>query len=393
MKIDWKSKETRYAITAFITVAAIIIFSRVIEDIDDLLGIMGTVCREASTILMPFIMGALICYILLPIVRWFDNKALRFIKWNKLRRGLSVLITYVVLLASLAWLMSYLVPILITNVQDFVKNLSVYLDTGEDFLQRLEEEIPMLGIPVVEKAVEDTLEKGMEFLKEGAASIVKAVPGYVMKLTGVLTDTLIAFITSIYLLLDIDRLKVSAKRITAAALKAEHAEKVFQFAHDADRIFGRYVRSRLFESVIVFVATLIGFTAYDVPYTVLFALVEGITNIVPFFGPIVGGVIIVVLVLLISPEKAIFAGVFVTLLQQLDGYVIGPKVMGDGVDLRPFWILFAVSAGGVFGVAGMVLAVPVVGFIGTYLSRFTASRLGPKPEEPKKTLFKRKKSK
>ena len=174
--------------------------------------------------------------------------------------------------------------------------------------------------------------------------------------------------------------------------KGERADKMFLFTHDADRIFGQYVRARLFESLMVFVATLIGFTVNNVPYAVLFALVGAITNIVPFFGPIVGFLITVLLVLLISPAKALYAGLFILVLQQLDGYVIGPKVMGEGVNLRPFWVLLAVSAGGAFGLAGMVLGVPVAAFIGTQLSRFTAARVGPKPMEPQKKRWFRKNS-
>ena len=123
MKIDWKSKETRFAITAFVTVAAIILFARIVEDIDDLLGVLNNFFSGSSTVLMPFIMGAILCYILLPLVRFVDNKVFKFFKNKGLRRGLSVLVVYVLLLAGVSWLISYLIPILITNVQDFVVNL------------------------------------------------------------------------------------------------------------------------------------------------------------------------------------------------------------------------------------------------------------------------------
>ena len=122
-----------------------------------------------------------------------------------------------------------------------------------------------------------------------------------------------------------------------------------------------------------------------VPYAVLFSIVGAVTNLVPFFGPIAGFLIVVPLVLLIRPERALYAAVFIIVLQQFDGYVLGPKVMGDGVNLRPLWILMAVTAGGaLFGMPGMVLGVPVAALIGTQLSRFTAKRVGPKPEPEKK---------
>ena len=384
MKIDWKSREARTAIWVFVTVAAIIIFYRVIDDIDDLLGALRTGLGQAGTVLLPFVLGAALCYILLPLVRLIDRRVFRFIRRERLRRGASVLVTYAVLGAGIAWLLSYLVPILVSNVQDFAANLSGYLEKGEQIAAMLLDENAILSQPAVRKAVEGGIDRIGVLLEDGTQQLVQAVPGTVKKVTGIVTDTFIAFMTSIYLLTDIERIKESFKRMTRSLFKGERADKVFLFTHDADRIFGQYVRARLFESLMVFVATLIGFTVNNVPYAVLFALVGAITNIVPFFGPIVGFLITVLLVLLISPAKALYAGLFILILQQLDGYVIGPKVMGEGVNLRPLWVLMAVSAGSVFGLAGMVLGVPVAAFIGTQLSRFTAARVGPKPMEPKK---------
>ena len=384
MKIDWKSREARTAIWVFVTIAAIIIFYRVIDDIDDLLGALRTGLGQAGTVLLPFVLGAAICYILLPLVRLIDKRVFRFIQRERLRRGASVLATYAVLGACIAWLLSYLVPILVSNVQDFAANLDTYLEKGENIAVTLLDENAILSQPAVRKAIESGIDRIGVLLEDGTRQLVQAVPGTVKKITGIVTDTFIALMTSIYLLTDIERIKESFKRMTRSLFKGERADRLFLFTHDADRIFGQYVRARLFESLMVFVATLIGFTANNVPYAVLFALVGAITNIVPFFGPIVGFLITVLLVLLISPAKALYAGLFILILQQLDGYVIGPKVMGEGVNLRPLWVLMAVSAGSVFGLAGMVLGVPVAAFIGTQLSRFTASRVGPKPMEPKK---------
>ncbi len=396
MKIDWKAKETRVAVTVFVTVVAIILFSRFLDDIDSLLGIVNNVCSEGMTLLMPYIMGASVCYILLPLVKFIDSKLLRrLIKWDGVRRGLSVLLTYLIVLAAIAWLLSYLVPILITNVQDFAKNLPRYIATAEALTQRLMDELPDLQMPAVEKAVESMLQNASaaieNYVEVGLQKAVEIVPAAIKAVAGTITDTFIAFIVSIYLLLDMERIKVSAQRMTRALFSEKSADRIFLFVHDADRIFGQYIRARVVTSVLVFLLTFVGFTVYGVPYATLFALVAAITNIIPFFGPIIGFLIIVPLVLLISPDKAIYAGVYITVLQQLEGYIIDPMIMGDSVDLRPFWVLLAVSVGGAFGLTGMVLGVPVAAFIGTQLSRYTAFKVGPKPEQSKKGLFRRKK--
>jgi predicted PurR-regulated permease PerM len=391
MKIDWKSKEARIALTVFATVAALIVFWRVIEDIDDLLGAVGALLRQTGTVLLPFLLGALISYILLPVVRYIDRTVFaRFIKRDGRRRGISVLTVYAILIALLAALLSYLLPLLFSNVQEFAANLSTYLDKGRRLLETLLDENALLSQPAVRGFVEDAIGNLGNVLRESTAQIAQAAVSTVMTVSGVVTDSFIAFMTSIYLLIDNDRLKRSAKRLVRSLFKPARAERIFLLTNDFDRIFGQYVRARLLESLMVFVAMLVGFTVYPVPYAVLFALIGAITNLVPFFGPIVGFLIVVPLVLVIRPERALYAAVFITCLQQIDGYVVGPKVMGDGVNLRPIWILMAVSAGGAFcGVPGMVLGVPVAAFVGVQLSRFTASRVGEKPPEPEKPARRR----
>ena len=321
MKIDWKSREVKIALTVFVTAAALIMFYRMVEDIDNLLGAVCAGVVQVFDILLPFLMGALIAYILLPLVRWVNKKLYaRLIKRDGVREGIN-----------------------------------------------------------------NALEDANEYIRNSGKEIAQTALITLKAVGTALTDTVVAIMTGLYLLIDNERLKTSAKRLTNSLFKPERAEKIFGFVHDSDRIFGQYVRARLFESLMVFAAMLIGYTVVPVPYAVLFSIVGAVTNLVPFFGPIAGFLIVVPLVLLIRPERALYAAVFIIVLQQFDGYVLGPKVMGDGVNLRPLWILMAVTAGGaLFGVPGMVLGVPVAALIGTQLSRFTAKRVGPKPEPEKK---------
>ena len=386
MKIDWKSREVKIALTVFVTAAALIMFYRMVEDIDNLLGAVCAGVVQVFDILMPFLMGALIAYILLPLVRWADRKLYaKVIKRNGARWAVSVATTYLVVVAAVAGLFAYLVPVLVSNIQEFAANFSSYLEKGQALIERLLTENVVLSQPAVREGIENALEGANEYIRTSSGKIAQTALITLKAVGTALTDTVVAIMTSLYLLIDNERLKASAKRLTNSLFKPDRAVKVFQFVHDSDRIFGQYVRARLFESLVVFTAMLIGYTVVPVPYAVLFSIVGAVTNLVPFFGPIAGFVLVVPLVLLIRPERALYAGVFIIVLQQIDGYVLGPKVMGDGVNLRPLWILMAVTAGGaLFGVPGMVLGVPVAALIGTQLSRFTAKRVGPKPEPEKK---------
>lgn len=387
MKIDWKSREVKIALTVFVTAAALIMFYRMVEDIDNLLGAVCAGVVQVFDILLPFLMGALIAYILLPLVRWWMNKKLyaRFIKRDGVRWAVSVGTIFLLVVAAVAGLFAYLVPVLVSNIQEFAANFSDYLEKGQDLIERLMTENVVFSQPAVREGINNALEDANEYIRNSGKEIAQTALITLKAVGTALTDTVVAIMTSLYLLIDNERLKASAKRLTNSLFKPDRAVKVFQFVHDSDRIFGQYVRARLFESLVVFAAMLIGYTVVPVPYAVLFSIVGAVTNLVPFFGPIAGFVLVVPLVLLIRPERALYAGVFIIVLQQIDGYVLGPKVMGDGVNLRPLWILMAVTAGGaLFGVPGMVLGVPVAALIGTQLSRFTAKRVGPKPEPEKK---------
>ena len=379
MKIDWKSREVKIALTVFVTAAALIMFYRMVEDIDNLLGAVCAGVVQVFDILLPFLMGALIAYILLPLVRWVNKKLYaRLIKRDGVCWAVSVGTIFLLVVAAVAGLFAYLVPVLVSNIQEFAANFSDYLEKGQDLIERLMTENVVFSQPAVREGIDNALEDANEYIRNSGKEIAQTALITLKAVGTALTDTVVAIMTGLYLLIDNERLKTSAKRLTNSLFKPERAEKIFGFVHDSDRIFGQYVRARLFESLVVFAAMLIGYTVVPVPYAVLFSIVGAVTNLVPFFGPIAGFLIVVPLVLLIRPERALYAAVFIIVLQQFDGYVLGPKVMGDGVNLRPLWILMAVTAG------GALFGVPVAALIGTQLSRFTAKRVGPKPEPEKK---------
>ena len=334
MKIDWKSREVKIALTVFVTAAALIMFYRMVEDIDNLLGAVCAGVVQVFDILLPFLMGALIAYILLPLVRWVNKKLYaRLIKRDGVRWAVSVGTIFLLVVAAVAGLFAYLVPVLVSNIQEFAENFSDYLEKGQDLIERLMTENVVFSQPAVREGIDNALEDANEYIRNSGKEIAQTALITLKAVGTALTDTVVAIMTGLYLLIDNERLKTSAKRLTNSLFKPERAEKIFGFVHDSDRIFGQYVRARLFESLVVFAAMLIGYTVVPVPYAVLFSIVGAVTNLVPFFGPIAGFLIVVPLVLLIRPERALYAAVFIIVLQQFDGYVLGPKVMGDGVTL------------------------------------------------------------
>ena len=172
MKIDWKSREVKIALTVFVTAAALIMFYRMVEDIDNLLGAVCAGVVQVFDILLPFLMGALIAYILLPLVRWVNKKLYaRFIKRDGVRWAVSVGTIFLLVVAAVAGLFAYLVPVLVSNIQEFAANFSDYLEKGQDLIERLMTENVVFSQPAVREGINNALEDANEYIRNSGKEI------------------------------------------------------------------------------------------------------------------------------------------------------------------------------------------------------------------------------
>jgi predicted PurR-regulated permease PerM len=161
-----------------------------------------------------------------------------------------------------------------------------------------------------------------------------------------------------------------------AALPPRHAGNVLEHVRFADRIFGRFIGGKIVDSLIMGAIAMVGLRLLNMPYAVLMSVIIGVTNIVPFFGPIVGGIICVFITLIVDPMKALYLGVFVLVLQQVDGNIIGPGILGETTGLSSFWVLFSILLfGGLWGVVGMVIGVPLFAVIYSMVGTWANNRL------------------
>ena len=182
----------------------------------------------------------------------------------------------------------------------------------------------------------------------------------VFTVLGFFGDLLVGIIVSVYLLATKELCAAHARKVVYSLFRQEWVDLILQGAHKADRIFSGFVRGKLLDSLIIGILCFVGCTILKMPYTPLISLVVGVTNIIPFFGPFFGAIPSAFLILLASPLKAVYFVIFVLALQQLDGNVIGPKILGDKTGLSSMWVIFAILVGGsFFGVAGMFFGVPV----------------------------------
>ena len=186
----------------------------------------------------------------------------------------------------------------------------------------------------------------------------------IMKLLSSIWNIVLGLIVSVYLLLDKEKFYAISKKIVCAMFSKKTADRIFELTYRSNNTFGRFLSGKIIDSAIIGVISFILFTIAKMPYVVLISVIVGITNIIPFFGPFIGAVPCFVLILFESPMKALIFLALIFFIQQLDGNVIGPKILGDSIGISAFWILFSILvAGEIFGFMGMIIGVPLFAVI------------------------------
>ena len=189
-------------------------------------------------------------------------------------------------------------------------------------------------------------------------------------------NIVLGLIVSIYLLIDKEKFCALSRKITCALFNEEHSQVAIDLAHRTNDTFGKYLSGKIIDSAIIGILTFIILTIFKMPYTILISVIIGITNIIPFFGPFFGAIPSFVIIMFVSPVKALWFLLIILIIQQLDGNVIGPKILGDSIGISAFWILFALLvAGKILGLVGMIIGVPLFAIIYSIIKDITESKL------------------
>lgn len=351
-------------------------------------GAMQTLLK----LMTPFFIGVVLAFILNFALRAFENGIFSGLKQHKkpavrkLVRPLSVLCSYLSLILVIGILLTVVVPQLATSLSLLSGNIPGYLNTLRGAAEKL---ISGLNLdPAVLDKIYVWFWQKMESLPDILLNMLKSIPqlaGMLFSFGGGVINAAVGIIVSIYLLLNKETLFSQMGRIVRAFLPAKAARRVRETAAVASQTFTNYVSGQLLDALFVGIVSVIGLTLFQFPYAMLIGVVMGITNVIPFFGPFIGAVPGVVLLTMISPVKALLYILFVLVVQQVDGNIVGPKIIGGSVGLPPLWVIFAVTiGGGLFGITGMVLGTPVFAIFYNLLGRLVRSRLG-EPEPPSKT--------
>ena len=368
-----KKKYLAWGLTAFLTGCALLIFYDVFYR--DNSGTLQAFFAKLLSVLTPVLYGLGMAYLLAPIVnflervilRWRDalerkrSKAIRIHKgWL---RAMSILLTWAVVLVLLYLLLSILVPQLVDSVTTLVNNLESYYTIIYNWATDLLSDNPKLT-DLFDRYYNEASQWLTTKLLPGLQTTVTNFTGSLV--TGVWSiilfakNFLIGIIVSVYLLSAKEKSTARCCKLLYGVLPEEQAKFAMRGFRRMDHIFSGFVRGKLLDSLIIGILCFLGCSVLSLPYTPLVSVVVGVTNVIPFFGPFLGAIPCALLILLVSPLKCLYFVLFIFLLQQLDGNIIGPKILGDSTGISSLWVIVAILVGGGFGgVLGMFLGVPV----------------------------------
>ena len=377
-----QSKYWKAGVTVFLTVAAILLFY------DVLFGHRAAVVLLSRLLsaLEPILYGAMIAYLLAPMVDFFDRHIAprrAAFQGGRFRaawvRAASLAATWAVIAVFGYLLMSFLVPEVYRSILRLAGNMETYYNTILQWTTALLEQNPSLETWVMDQMnayYADLSKLVTNQILPQAQQLMTAVGGGVLTALSFLKNLLVGVIVSVYLLATKERCAAYCRKLTCAALAPAKAGWVFRAAGTADRIFSGFVRGKLLDSLIIGILCFFFSTIFKFPYAPLVSVIVGVTNVIPFFGPFLGAIPSLFLILLDSPIKALYFLVFIFALQQVDGNIIGPKILGGRTGLSSLWVIIAILVGGsFFGVAGMFFAVPVFACFNTFMDFWMNCRL------------------
>ena len=328
-------------------------------------GVLLVFMERLFKILTPVLYGLAMAYLLTPIVDALDRvfRDRLGIKRAGLVRCLSILVTWVIALGLVYLLFSILVPELAASISLLFSNFESYYRTIYSWATQLVEDNPYVSerlLTLVRNYYNELVNWVTNTLIPGAQVAIVAVTGGVVSVLVFAKDLLVGVVVSVYFLARKETFGKHSRKLLYSAVSVPHYERTLRAAREADRIFSGFVRGKLLDSLIIGVLCFLVCSILKFPYTPIISVFVGVTNVIPIFGPFLGAIPSAFLILLVDPRQCLYFIIFIIALQQFDGNILGPKILGETVGISSFWIIVAILVGGGFGgVLGMFLGVPV----------------------------------
>lgn len=364
-----------WGVTAFCVLAGCILFYMMLQHVD---GIIAAV-KSGLRLLSPFVWGFVIAYLLLPLCRYFEYRMIsplleritkKPVASGGFPRLVAIALSIVVAFLAIFALFGFMLPTVYTSIESIILNYNTYIDTLIRLISNLFEDNPTMASEAegIARDLSDQFAQwSQNTLLPGLGGLLSDISGFIVNITsGVykvfkyVMNILIGIVVSCYLLYNREGFAASGKKLLYALLGIRRSEQVQRVLRHADDAFMGFISGKIVDSLIIGIITFFSCTLLGMPYTTFVAIIIGVTNIIPVFGPFIGAVPCTLIILMAEPIKAIVFMVLIFIIQQVDGNIIGPKILGSKVGINGFWVMFAiVVCGGLMGIPGMIIGVPL----------------------------------
>ncbi len=381
MKVEWNSKYKTISVYAIITVTVIALIILFFQNLE----YMGNGIAAFFSLLIPFIIGFAAAYLLMRPTRFIEKHWFKFIERRKphhaLRRGLSILTVFIIVFGIFVLLIYFIIPQLLDSATVLIRNLPTYLQQLDDMIVT-----GLKSVDLYTDAIGEQLDEFMNSFLDFTnlmGQLVNQLPDVLTTVGTGIFNFFVGMIVCVYVLFSREKFIRQGKKLLYAIFKKDFSKKFLEMLKYSNNVFLGYIMGTLTSTAFVGIATFLFMTITQMPYAILITVIISITNIIPFFGPFLGAIPSAIILLIIDPVYALIFVIFIIILQQIDGNIVLPKLVGMRVGLSAFWVLFALLVGGgLFGFWGLVLGVPVFAVIYSLISTLIHNRLDKKEISP-----------
>lgn len=377
MKINWNNKYATIAMYAFLVICGSILLYL---GISQLSTIKASISDMIGT-LQPFIIGGALAYILNFILKFYEERVLSHESFKKLKksgkRGIGLLLTYITASIITYLFIQFVLPQLMDSIIGLVNNIPQYVN---DVTKVTNDMVDNLNLqPEYINLITSKFGEAITYIISVISNLVPVIGNFVVGATSSILNIIIGIIVSIYILIDKEKFMALGKKITYAVFSEEKAKFVLKLATQSNTTFSRFIGGKILDSFIIGILTFVILSIFKMPYILLISVIIGVTNIIPFFGPFIGGIPAAIIILFVSPIQALWFIIIIIVIQQIDGNIIGPKILGDSIGISAFWILFSLLVAAKFmGFVGMIVGVPLFAIIYSIIKEIVEAKLSKK---------------
>lgn len=377
MKINWNNKYATIAMYAFLVICGSILLYLGISHIT----LIKRSVNDFISTLQPFIIGGALSYLLNFILKFYEDRILSHDFFKSLKksykRSVGLLLTYITASIITYLFIQFVLPQLVDSIVGLVNNIPEYVNE----LTRVTNDIfDNLNLqPEYSNLITDKFGESVTYIITMISNLIPVIGNFVVGATSSILNIIIGIIISIYILIDKEKFMALGKKIVYALCSKEKAKFILRLATQSNMTFSKFIGGKILDSFIIGVLTFLILTIFKMPYVLLISVIVGVTNIIPFFGPFIGGIPAAIIILFVSPIQALWFIVIIVVIQQIDGNIIGPKILGDSIGISAFWILFSLLvAAKLMGFVGMIIGVPLFAIFYSIIKEIIEEKLAKK---------------